>query len=229
MLREDDGVEPRLTDLPGPPGTGDSLRCVDETSSHWDGVYSSKPPTTVSWYEDHPATSLRLVTSAVPPDGAVIDVGAGASTLPDALLDQGYSDVTVLDVSAEALDLVKARLSQRTGVSFVLANLLAWEPHRAYQCWHDRAVFHFLTDEKDQRQYVATAATAVAPGGRLVLGVFAEDGPTQCSGLPTARHAADNLADHFADHFVPRHAEREQHNTPSGAVQPLTWLVLERL
>lgn len=200
---------------------------MQDAATHWDDVYGSKPLESVSWFEARPETSLRLLTLAFPERGAVVDVGAGASFLVDGLLDAGWPDVTVLDVSSEALDLVRARLTGRD-VSYVVTDLLAWQPDQGYDAWHDRAVFHFLTARDEQRAYVGTAAAAVLPGGAAVLGVFAEDGPAQCSGLPTAGHSAEALAELFSGDFVLEHSEREEHVTPAGVVQPFTWVVLRR-
>jgi ubiquinone/menaquinone biosynthesis C-methylase UbiE len=170
-----------------------------------------------------------LLTSASPPGGSVIDVGAGASTLADTLVDSGWTDVTVLDVSRTALAVVRERLGERQrSVSFVVADVLSWQPGRTFDAWHDRAVFHFLIRPDQREKYVATASRAVRPGGVLVLGTFAADGPTQCSGLPTARYDADALAAAFAPGFTLEHSEREEHVTPGGAVQPFTWVVLRR-
>lgn len=200
---------------------------MKDAGAHWDDVYSSKPLESVGWFETRPETSLRLLTMASPARGSVVDVGSGASFLVDALLDAGWSDVTVLDVSSEALDVVRARLAGRD-VSYAVTDLLAWQPDRAYDAWHDRAVFHFLTGLDEQRAYVDAAAAAVVPGGAAVLGVFAEDGPTQCSGLPTARHSAAALEELFSASFVLEHSERVDHVTPAGVVQPFTWVVLRR-
>lgn len=200
---------------------------MQDSAAHWDDAYGSKPLESVSWFEKRPETSLRLLALASPERGAVVDVGAGASFLVDALLDAGWPDVTVLDVSAEALDVVRARIAGRD-VSYVVTDLLVWQPDRGYDAWHDRAVFHFLTGPDEQRAYVETAAAAVLPGGAAVLGVFAEDGPTQCSGLSTARHSAAQLAELFSGGFELEHSEREAHVTPAGVVQPFTWVVLRR-
>ncbi|NMM32849.1 MAG: class I SAM-dependent methyltransferase [Phycicoccus sp.] len=214
-------------------------------AEHWDTVYGTKATDEVSWFQRQPTTSLRLITSMSPPSGAVIDVGAGASTLVDTLLDAGWSDVTVLDVSAKALALVRDRVNDRVNepagdrpldlpserpepASFVVANVLSWQPERTYDAWHDRAVFHFLVGSEQRDQYVATASRAVRPGGVVVLGTFAADGPTQCSGLPTARYDAEGLAAVFEPGFSLEHSEREEHMTPGGAVQPFTWVVLRR-
>lgn len=206
-------------------------------AEHWDTVYGTKATDEVSWFQRQPTTSQRLITSVSSPSDAVIDVGAGASTLVDALLDAGWSDVTVLDVSATALAVVRDRVLNRPhdraherqgSASFVVADVLSWQPERTYDAWHDRAVFHFLVRPDQREQYVATASHAVRPGGVLVLGTFAADGPTQCSGLPTSRYDADALAAVFEPGFSLEHSEREEHVTPSGVVQPFTWAVLRR-
>jgi trans-aconitate methyltransferase len=160
---------------------------------------------------------------------AIIDVGAGTSALVDCLLANGFEDVTVLDVSSHALDEVRDRLGARASrVSFLVEDVLSWRPERAYDVWHDRAVFHFLTDSSQQRHYVALAARGVKSGGALIVATFADDGPTHCSGLPVHRYSAAELADAFSTHFELVHDERELHVTPSGAVQPFTWAVLRR-
>ncbi len=201
----------------------------DTATRHWDDVYGTKAADEVSWFQREPVTSQRLITMVSQPRGAVIDVGAGASTLADALLDAGWPDITVLDVSPRALALVRHRLGDRQAMaSFVVADVLSWQPGRTYDAWHDRAVFHFLATPEQRERYVATATRAVRPGGLLVLGTFAADGPTRCSGLPATRYDADSLAAEFASAFTLVHSEREEHATPGGAVQPFTWVVLRR-
>ena len=202
-------------------------------AEHWDTVYGTKADDEVSWFQRQPTTSQRLLTSVLAASSAVIDVGAGASTLVDTLLDAGWPDVTVLDVSPKALALVRDRVRDRVRerqepASFIVADVLSWHPERTYDAWHDRAVFHFLVRPDQREQYVATASRAVRSGGVLVLGTFAADGPTQCSGLPTLRYDADALAAVFAPDFSLEHSEREEHVTPGGAVQPFTWAVLRR-
>jgi hypothetical protein len=161
---------------------------------------------------------------------AIIDLGAGTSRLVDRLLDAGFVDVTVLDISAHALDEVGRRLGPRAmRAKFICQDVLSWQTERQYDVWHDRAVFHFLTDEAQRSRYVAVAAEAVRAGGAVIVATFAEDGPATCSGLPVARYSADELAGAFARGFEPVHAEREPHETPAGDVQPLTWMILRRL
>ena len=197
------------------------------TAQHWDRVYRTKAVAELSWYEADPATSTRLLLGVVPRPSSVIDVGAGASLLVDALLDAGLADLTVLDVSETSLAPVRDRLADRAQhVTFVVADVLTWEPPRQWDVWHDRAVFHFLVDSEDRATYVATAACAVASGGVAIVGCFALDGPQQCSGLPTARYDADGVAEQFGDAFRLERVEREVHRTPSGADQPFTWVVL---
>ncbi len=202
---------------------------TDPADAHWDEVYATKGADRVSWFQAPPATSLRLLEAFGETPGSVIDVGAGASTLVDELLARGWHDVTVLDVSHEALDLVRTRLARRgLAATAVACDLLTWEPDRTYDVWHDRAVLHFLTQPQDRTRYVETAARAVRPGGHLVIGAFAEDGPTHCSGLATARYSAEKLGSLFRAGFDLVHAEREEHHTPDGTVQSFTWAVMRR-
>jgi SAM-dependent methyltransferase len=199
-------------------------------TAHWERVYATHSSDDVSWYEPEPVTSLRLVEAAARSiRDAIIDVGAGASRLVDRLLDDGFSDVTVLDVSSGALDETRARLGARaSSVTFVVGDVLTFAPDREYGVWHDRAVFHFLTTDADRVRYVELAGRAVRPSGKLVIGTFAEDGPTHCSGLPVCRYAADELATAFAPAFALVRHDREEHVTPSGATQPFTWTIFER-
>jgi len=198
--------------------------------NHWDGVYATTPSTEVSWYERDPVTSLRLIEEVADgPSVAVVDVGAGASLLVDGLLAHGFTDLTVLDVSERALSEVRGRLGKGVQrVTFVSQDVLTWNPEREYDIWHDRAVFHFLTEPTDRSRYVEIAQSLIRSGGCLVLATFAEDGPEQCSGLRVARYSAQDLAETFSESFSLIHSEREEHITPRGVVQPFTWVVLQR-
>ena len=197
---------------------------------HWDGVYATRSTTEVSWYERAPATSLRLIDAlGLGSSAAIVDVGAGASSLVDGLLATGFTDVTVLDISPRALDEVRERLGEQAGkVTFVADDVLRWEPVRRFDVWHDRAAFHFLVDAVDQDRYVQLAGRTVRRGGAVIVAGFAEDGPTQCSGLPVSRHSADQLAATFQPFFTLIADEREEHVTPMGIVQPFTWVTLRR-
>ncbi len=203
---------------------------VTGDGDHWDQIYDSRPATELSWYQRHPETSLRLIEEAASGrSAAVVDVGSGASELVDALLARGFTDVTLVDISRRALETVRSRLgSEARRVSFVNQDLLMWIPERRYDVWHDRAVFHFLTEREDRDRYVEIVTDAIGTGGFLILGTFAEDGPTSCSGLPVRRYSADELADVFAQSFSVVGHEREEHLTPSGTAQSFTWVVLRR-
>jgi SAM-dependent methyltransferase len=199
----------------------------DGTREHWDGVYRAKTPDQVSWFQGEPDVSLRLVASA---PGSIVDVGAGASVLVDRLLADGRTDVTLLDVSTAALEVTRARLGQKgSRVAFVVDDVLDWEPERTFDCWHDRAVFHFFTAAAQQQAYVRTATRLVAPGGAVILGSFAADGPTECSGLATARHEPEDLARLFGESFTLEHAEHAMHQTPWKTHQNFSWVVLRRV
>ncbi|ROR91866.1 class I SAM-dependent methyltransferase [Nocardioides aurantiacus] len=198
------------------------------SARHWDTVYATKDTRTVSWHEDVPTTSLRLIG----PRGSrtsVVDIGAGASPLGDHLVAQRWEHVTLLDVSDEGLALTRERLRQHAPhPELVVSDVLDWSPARQYDVWHDRAVLHFLTDPGDRARYVDLAARTVAPQGHLVVGGFAPDGPTHCSGLPTAQRSAHELALEFAEHFTQVELDTDTHTTPSGAEQAFAWAVLQR-
>jgi SAM-dependent methyltransferase len=205
--------------------------CGVPTSSpnHWQRVYQSRPSEELSWFRAAPDTSVRLVEAAVGVSASVVDVGAGTSSLADCLLADGFVDITLVDVSETALDVVRQRLAGKPErVALVHTDLLEWVPDRTFDLWHDRAVFHFLTLPDAQARYVQLASDAVAPGGWLVVATFATDGPTHCSGLPVCRYDAEGLAEQFSAKFDLASSEREVHVTPHGVEQPFTWVVLRR-
>jgi SAM-dependent methyltransferase len=194
-------------------------------ADHWDTAYSTRGVDGVSWYQAVPALSLELLEALdIPREAAVIDVGGGASFLVDELVARGFRDLTVLDLSASALDATRERLPDGAPVRFVQADLLEWEPDRRYDVWHDRAVFHFLVAASDRDRYVATLREAVVPRGTVIVGTFAEDGPELCSGLPVDRYSAADLSAALGDAFDVLETRREHHVTPRGAVQPFTWV-----
>src|SRR2546427_10330492 len=165
-----------------------------DSRSHWEGIYRNKLPTQVSWYQPHARRSLALIRRVTPPlDGAIIDVGAGASTLVDDLLDAGYDDLTVLDLSGAALAVARARLGTRANtVQWVEVDVLdASLPKTGYSVWHDRAAFHFLTAPADRAGYVAQVRRAGRPGASFLVPTFAFDGPPRCSWPAVSRHAPD--------------------------------------
>lgn len=197
-------------------------------AEHWDQTYG-QGDSTRSWYQQQPRMSLRMLELAgARPDHSLIDVGGGSGPLVDALLAQGFSDLTVLDISEAGLSYAQQRLATAAHqVIWLRADILSWRPERTYQLWHDRAVFHFLTDPASQQRYLTTLARAVEPGGRVVIATFAADGPTHCSGLPVARYSPETLASRLGSNFTVLATEREQHNTPAGGTQPFTWLLAQ--
>ena len=201
-----------------------------QRAEHWDGIYSDGGSDSRSWHEREPSHSLALIEDNVANRSAtIIDVGAGTSRLVDRLLERGFSAVTVLDISAHALDQVRDRLGALAkNATFVAADVLEWRPDRHYDLWHDRVFFHFLTDPAERSMYVSLIASAVRVGGVVVVATFADDGPSHCSGLRVAHYSPEALADAFGAEFEPLHQERELHNTPTGAIQPFTWMVLRK-
>jgi SAM-dependent methyltransferase len=196
-------------------------------SAHWDERYRSIGAEAVSWYQDRPTTSLDLIDAlGATSDASVVDIGGGASVLVDHLLAEGHRDVTVLDVSSAGLDVARDRLGDPPEVTWVQADLLAWDPPRRWDLWHDRAVLHFLTDGDDRTAYVELMRRSLAPGGAFVIGTFATDGPTHCSGLPVHRYDSDALVELLGglDAVDIVASRREVHHTPGDAEQPFTWI-----
>ena len=197
-----------------------------DPKSHWEKVYRSKRPDEVSWYRPHLETSLDLIAEAAPDrDAHIIDVGGGESTLVDDLLVRGYRNLSVLDVASTALDVAKERLGASADrVRWLCGNVTTIAlPLHGYDVWHDRAVFHFLTDPKDRAAYVRQVAHAVKPGGHVIVATFGPEGPTKCSGLDIVRYDADALHDEFgADFRLMKHGT-ELHRTPAGAIQQFVY------
>jgi len=200
-----------------------------EAAAHWDAAYAQGDGTR-SWFETHPNMSLRMLDSAgVSAADALIDVGGGASPLAGVLLDRGFRDLTVLDISAAGMRHARGRLGPRADqVHWLTADVLSWHPPRHYQAWHDRAVFHFLTADEHRQQYLHTLDTATAPDAISVFGCFAPDGPQHCSGLPVARYSPAQLARRIGAKWRLISQAREEHITPAGTIQPFTWIALRR-
>ncbi len=193
---------------------------------HWEQVHRTKRPDEVSWFQAEARLSLELIQQAAPSrDSAIIDVGAGASTLVDGLVTAGYVRITVLDLSVAALVQAQRRLPDAgRAVVWQHADVLTVElPVAAFDVWHDRAVFHFLVEEADRARYVAQVRRAVRPGGFVLVATFAEDGPTRCSGLEVARYSPESLHRAFGDDFGLVECRREEHTTPWGAPQIFTY------
>lgn len=196
---------------------------------HWDNVYQTKADADLSWFQPSPDVSLALVSAIRPAPQQVIDVGGGQSALAGALLARGTPHVTVLDISAAAIERARRRAGPAAArVHWVVADVLATPGLGPFDLWHDRAVFHFLTDAEDRRRYVAAAAAAVPTGGHAVVAAFAPSGPEKCSGLPVCRYDAAALASAFEPAFGLIGSTTEPHRTPWGKAQDFAYAVLRR-
>lgn len=198
------------------------------TKSHWDTVYISKADTDVSWTQSDPKISLSLI-SEICPRGSVVDIGAGASPLAGRLLDAGY-DVAVLDIAAAALDRARGRLGEAAKeVRWIVANVTAVDDIGHYDVWHDRAVFHFLTELADRKRYVGLLQRTIPPGGHAVIATFAMDGPAKCSGLDVRRYDGPSLALELGSGFALVKTVAEIHLTPWGKPQSFQYSVFHCL
>ena len=202
---------------------------MDARQEHWETVWSAKPPGQMSWFQAEPQPSLELVRSVLPPRGRVLDVGGGASVLVDRMLELDASQIAVLDVSPAALSKSRQRLGSAAGrVQWITGDVTQLEDVGQFDVWHDRAVFHFLTDPIDRRRYAQLALRAVPSGGHLIIGTFGPQGPTQCSGLPVCRYDAAGLAAELGPEVdVVREMTRE-HTTPWGKPQQFTFALFRR-
>lgn len=198
---------------------------------HWEAVYTARQSAEVSWYQARPARAAELLRRiGAGPHTDVIDVGGGDSTFVDTVVAERLGRVTVLDISAGALDRARARLGERaTEVTWIEADVTQVAlPPAAFDVWHDRAVFHFLVEPEEQARYVATATEAVRGGGHLVMATFAPEGPPRCSGLEVVRYGPDDLARRFAHGFALVEGFSEEHVTPKGVGQRFTVALLRR-
>lgn len=198
--------------------------------AHWQGVYASRSYTDVSWYQAEPARSLEFIeASGVAKDRAVIDVGGGASTLVDRLLDRGYTRLTVLDIAADALRQARTRLGERAHeVDWQVSDVLSFRAERRFALWHDRAVLHFLVDAGERRRYVDALRHALAPGGQAVLAGFGPDGPQKCSGLPVRRYSVEKFGELLGPDFEIVDHAIDEHTTPGGATQQFLYTRWQR-
>jgi len=193
----------------------------EDRQAHWESVYSKKRENEVSWFEENPALSLELIaqvgaTAASP----IIDIGGGASRLVDNLLQRGFEHVTVLDLSETALESAKARLGRNAGrVHWIVADVTTWQPLQTYEIWHDRAAFHFLTNEDDRMAYVARLRQALRIGGHAIISTFALDGPERCSGLQIMRYGPASLGRTLGREFELVGSRQHVHVTPWRAEQ----------
>jgi SAM-dependent methyltransferase len=198
--------------------------------AHWENVYTSKGESEVSWFQASPAPSLDLIQLANPaPDAAVIDIGGGASRLVDQLLAGGFRNVAVLDISEAALEAAKARLGDKAAqAQWIVADVTRWQPTHSFDIWHDRAAFHFLTTGIERAAYVDRLRQAIRPGGHVIIGTFALDGPERCSGLAVHRYDPARLGDVLGVDFQLVHTRSHEHATPWAAIQRFQFSVFRR-
>lgn len=196
-----------------------------ERKRHWEEIYNTKPLETVSWYQRVPEISLELIALLqIPKDAPVIDMGGGDSFLADNLLELGFTDITVLDISGNAIGRAKERLGVRASrIHWIEADATSFAPQRSYALWHDRAVFHFLTQPEQRAAYLKGAVAGIRQGGFLILGTFSDQGPLKCSGLEVRRYSTDELQREMSPFFEPVRCRNVGHNTPSGGVQDFSF------
>ena len=197
---------------------------------HWNAVYTSKANDEVSWFEVDPTISLDLIQQVSLPPSSVIDVGGGQSFLVDRLLDSGIEKVAVLDISSVALERTESRLGDRAArVQWIEADVTSVSEVGTFDLWHDRAVFHFLTEPKDREAYLELATKTIPVGGHMIIGTFASDGPEMCSGLPVCRYDADSMASTLGNRFALVYSQRYLHTTPWGKEQHFFFGVFQRV
>jgi SAM-dependent methyltransferase len=194
---------------------------MHERQSHWQNVYQTKGEREVSWFQETPTISLDLIrATGLEANASIVDIGGGTSRLVDSLIAEGFHSVSVLDVSEKALATSRDRLGPRAKqVTWIVADVTTWRPNKSYDLWHDRAAFHFLTDLGDRTAYAECVRNAVGPGGHVIIGTFAPDGPERCSGLPVLRHDAASIGEVLGPSFKLIESRRHNHQTPGGTLQ----------
>jgi SAM-dependent methyltransferase len=202
---------------------------TNNRQAHWDHIYETKAGNELSWFQEHPAISLDLIrATGAKPGAAIVDIGGGASRSVDALLDEGFC-ASVLDLSESALAAAKARLGSRSAkVAWITADVTGWETSETYDLWHDRAAFHFLTEAPGRQAYAERVAKAVRPGGDVIIGTFAPDGPERCSGLPVLRHDAASIGAVLGEGFALVLSRRHDQVTPTGRTQRFQFCLFRR-
>ena len=193
--------------------------------AHWENVYHNNSPLKVSWYQKEPVLSLQLIHNAgIALDAPIMDVGGGASLLVDYLCEEGYTNIEVLDIAATALAHAKERLKDKAcGVEWHNTDVVNFVPPRNYSLWHDRAVFHFLTEKTDREKYISVVKQALQPGGHLIIMAFAIDGPVRCSGLEIVQYDAEKLMAELGEGFKLVEEGHETHQTPAGSIQKFAY------
>lgn len=192
-----------------------------DRKKHWENIYQTKELTEVSWFQPTPETSLNLIrTAAILKNEKIIDIGGGDSFLVDHLLDLGYEDITLLDISKSAIERAKKRLGERAKrVKWIISDITKFIPSEKYDCWHDRAAFHFLTEENEIDQYVKTASECINEDGSLILGTFSDKGPEKCSGIPIKQYTEKSLENKFSTTFEKIDCRIIDHQTPFDTTQ----------
>ncbi|WP_309613676.1 class I SAM-dependent methyltransferase [Flavobacterium sp.] len=193
-----------------------------ERKEHWENVFSTKNEKEVSWYQESPKTSLDIVTKLnIPKDAKIIDIGGGDSYLIDEFLNLGYTNLYLLDISSKAIERIKNRLGAKAKnkVTFIVSDILDFHPDVTFDLWHDRASFHFLTEENQIAKYAELVASAVTKSGNLIIGTFSENGPKKCSGLDITQYDETKLKAFFERDFELLDSFTEDHRTPFGTIQ----------
>jgi ubiquinone/menaquinone biosynthesis C-methylase UbiE len=202
---------------------------MNTTKTHWENMYQTKLSTEVSWYQGIPELSLQLIQkTGISSDDPIIEVGAGASTLVDCLLEKGFQQLTVLDIATAAMQHTQARLGDNAKkVQWIEADITQFQPPQQYQYWHDRAVFHFLTDAQDRKNYLQVLQTALRPKGYAMIATFAADGPEKCSGLNVMRYDTQRMGEALGNRLKLLEVHHESHVTPSGGEQKFIYFLFQ--
>ena len=207
------------------------LNQMDTKKKHWENIYKTKQADEMSWTENLPEISLGMMdTLHLPKTAGIVDIGGGESKLVDCLLDAGYTNITVLDISEESIEKTKKRLGIRAEkIKWITQDITTFLTDELYDCWHDRAAFHFLTSSTDIEQYASLAAAYVKTRGHLIMGTFSERGPKKCSGLPVMQYNPDSLSQVFSNGFQLIRFVFHNHETPSGTKQNFIYCLFRRL
>lgn len=202
-----------------------------DRKAHWESVYSDKKSTEVSWYQQHPEVSLDLIkATGIDASARIIDIGGGASTLVDFLLDAGYQNLSVLDIAHSAIEQAKLRLGDSANkVAWIESDITKFSPDEAFDLWHDRAVFHFLSDEADRSSYVSTLTNALNPGAHVIIATFGLDGPEKCSGLNVVRYSPETMSAVLGENFQLVETSTEEHKTPRESSQSFVYCRFKRV
>ncbi len=201
-----------------------------DAKEHWENIWTTKKSNEVSWYQEYPKTSINLILPTNPSkDAKIIDVGGGDSNLAETLLDLGFKNITVLDISANALERAKKRLGNKSDmITWIESDILEFENDNRYDIWHDRALLHFLTSEENLKNYVKLVKQHVMQGGYLIISTFSTKGPIKCSGLDTRQYSKESIKELFSNEFEHIKSFEEEHVTPRGMGQIFTWNVFRK-